>query len=329
MKFTILATLLFPFLTFAQSYTVTPARNGYVVLKSGERKEGDLRLKIVDRKDTTEIRYKGKNKEKGKYTRDQVVEFRVDPLKIGEVKNDYNEAYRNFNPGTIYFDSGEKLEGQVAGRKKEPHESNFKNFGPVAVKYANENEEITMWWASGKRITYYIQQISGADHHYVNVYDNFVKVENPNGRFSYFRNPRPTHVNESATNLAVAVASSVEEELAKSLAAAAASNSYSELKSSGATDAEASANSLIAAMNVANEVDKAFDVENADNIYYKEYYIIDNKEQTRSIVYKKNIDAVIKTLLKGCEIDEKTINKVANVKELEEVMTFLETNVCD
>lgn len=315
---------LLPLLAFGQSYTVTPARNGFVVLSSGDRKEGEIRLKIVDRKDTTEIRYKGANKEKATYSPDQLKDFGTDPYLISEVKNNNKDQELNFHPGYILLWNGEKREGKVAARKKEPNESHFKNFGPVAVNYANEKDEITMFWAEPGQVTYYVQVIDGVEHHYIHLEEYFLPIGSPKGRFSYFRNPDPTHVREGLTNLTKGIAAQVTNDMATRVAATEFLESY-----------KATGNYTLAAMN-ADEIKEKnearlerLEAEGEGVIFFEEYFIIDNKERTRSVVYKKNIAEVLTTLLNGCNLDEKAINKVSDVKELEEVMVFLEKSACN
>lgn len=324
-KLTILL-LLLPFLAMGQSYTITGFTKGFVVLKSGERKDGQVGYRIsTPDGDTTLVRFKaGKFKEK--YTPDQLSDF-GSTLLISDMKNNYGDESKNFHPGYIFLSDGQKIEGRVAGRKKEPHESQYKNFGPLAVKFANEQDEVILHWANRKTVVYYVQIVGGKEHHYINLYDYFVKVENPDGRFSYFKNPLPTHINESATNLSKSMAAMVEQQATEIAAKAAAKKSFEVSQQKGID--QAVGNAAVAAMNAAETVQDVFRVENMEAIVYKEYFIVDNKNKTRSVVYKENIDDVLNAILDGCGLQEKIVNKVGKIKELPEVMIFLEENACD
>lgn len=318
--------LLVPSLGFGQSYTTTGFKKGYVVLTSGERKDGQVNYRIsTPNREILLIRFKA-GKFKASYQPDQLEDHGQIVL-IAEEKNNYKDATRNFNPGYIITDEGEKVMCRVAGRKKEPHESQYKNYGPVAVKVANENDEVSIHWANKRKVVYYVQEVEGKERHYINVYDYFVEVENPAGRFSYFKNPRPTHINESATNFTKSLAMAIEERTTKIAAAAAAKASFQADK--GKPTHLAVGNATIAAMNAAEAVQGAIDVEGADDILYKEFFIVDNKKQTRSVVYKENINDVLSALLEGCGVDENTTKKASNVKELTDIMGFLEKNACD
>ncbi|SMD34693.1 hypothetical protein SAMN04488029_2142 [Reichenbachiella faecimaris] len=326
MKFTAFILLLLPTLVFGQSYTTTGFKPGYVVLNSGERKDGEVNYRVsTPDREILMIRYKN-GKDKANYYPDELQDHGQTVL-IADEKNNYSDVSRNFNPGYVILSDGSKIEGKVAGRTKEPHESQYKNYGPVAVKYANDKDEVTKYWANKKEVLYYVQSINGKETHYINLYDYFVEVGNPTGRFSYFVNPRPTHINESATNLSKNLAALAEEQATKLAASAAAKKSF-EIDQNKGTDA-AVGNATIAAMNAATAVQDAIDVEGADDILYKEYFIVDNKNKTRSVVYKKNIDQVLNALLDGCGLDEKIVEKTGSIKELTEVMGFLEENACN
>ena len=82
-------------------------------------------------------------------------------------------------------------------------------------------------------------------------------------------------------------------------------------------------------MNATEAVQDAVKVEDMEAIYFEEYYIVDNKKMTRSVIYKKNVDQVLNAILEGCGLEEKIVNKVGKMKELTEAMVFLEENICD
>lgn len=314
-------------LSSGKEVIITNWIRGTVELNSGLKREGEIQLKVVET-DTVEIRFRKKGEKKAKYTRAEVSRFKG-VLLIGDVKSDYKDESKNFHPGYMLLQNGERWDGKVAARIKEPHESQYKNHGPIAVKFANENGEVSFWWAKAKEVEYYVQVVNGQENHYVAVFDNYLKVGNPTGRFSYFRNTRPTHIREGMTNMAKGAAQSVTDEIAKSVAEAAAKKSMEASLAQGKSLGEAMGNAVVAATNTAGAIQDAVEVDDAGGIYFREFYIVDNKKQTRTIVYKKNIDEVLNTLLEGCGLEEKIVNKVGKIKELEEVMIFLEQNACD
>ncbi|TRX58203.1 hypothetical protein FNH22_14160 [Fulvivirga sp. M361] len=309
--------------------TTTNYIKGYVVLSSGQRKDGKISLKVVNT-DTVEIRYQGNNKEKMKFKRLDLLDYGPANLLLSEVKNDYKDVSKNFHPGYIILKDGQKKTGKIASRKRDVKESDgTKVYGPIGVKYVGENDEVIEYRGKTFTVSYYMQNIGGEEQHYLNVYGTYIRVFNPRGRFSYYRNSRPTHVREGTTNLVKGVAESAQQELAESAAKGAAKRSFERSMKNGEDLGTAIGNATVNAQKAANEIQGAVNFDDAGGLYFKEYFIVDNKHNTQNLVYKKNIKEVLNTLLEGCGLDEKIVNKSSKIKELEEVMAFLEENACD
>ncbi|WP_370088793.1 hypothetical protein [Ekhidna sp.] len=301
---------------------------GYVVDGSGKEYEGEIQLKIVNT-DTTEIRYKGPNKEKLKFDRMKILDYGPAKLLVSEVKNDYKNEIQNFHPGYIVLSNGKKVEGMVASRKRELAESDgTKMLGPIGVKFADESEEITEYMGADFEVSYYMQNINGEEYHFVNAHGVYVTVENPNGRFSYFRNPKPTHVREGATNLTRYAVEEVTEELAEEAAQATAQKSFESSMNSGESLSTSVGNATADAMNVYNGIRGAVNTEDM-TITFREYYIVDNKTGQSELVYKKNVEEVLNKFLGDCGVTSSEIEEVARVTELDNVMVFLKENACD
>ncbi len=307
---------------------VTNFIKGYVELTNGIRKDGEVQLKILNG-DTVEIRFKPNGGKKEKYPRNQVAKF-YGVVLLKDIKNDFKKPFKNFHPGRIFLDDGEERPGKVAMRVREANEHDgSKIYGPIGVKYANDRDEVTFYTAKGSNIVYVIQSINGKDNHYIKVGRQFISVGNPTGRFSYFKNPNPTHVREGTTNFTKTAVQEVGQEIAEEAAKAAAERSLKESQKRGEDLGTSIGNATVAAMNTANEVNELFTPDEDGAIYFEEYYIIDNEKQTRSIIYKKNVDEVLHELLAGCGVEDK-IKEVSNgIKELTKVMIFLEENICD
>ncbi len=308
---------------------VTNSIRGYVELVSGKRLEGMIQLKVLN-EDTVEVRIvPNGEKKKQKYLRSEIMSF-AGVMMLQDLKNDYKNPIKNFHPGSIYLESGEEKNGKVAmGMREAVEHDGSKIYGPIRVKYANDKDEVTITDAEGSNIIYVVQNVGGQEKHYIKVGRQFIPVGNPNGRFSYFRNPNPTHIREGATGLSQAAAQRVEDEAAAALAKAAAKESFERSQNAGKDLGESVGNATVAAMNATEAVQDAVKVEDMEAIYFEEYYIVDNKKMTRSVIYKKNVDQVLNAILEGCGLEEKIVNKVGKMKELTEAMVFLEENICD
>ncbi|MEO9483208.1 MAG: hypothetical protein ABJG47_07170 [Ekhidna sp.] len=307
---------------------VTNFIRGYVELTNGTRKDGEIQLKVLNG-DTVEIRVKPTGGKKEKYPRDQVAKF-YGVILLKDVKNDFKKPFKNFHPGKLFLENGDEKTGKIAMRVREADEHDgTKIYGPIGVKYANENDEVTTHMAASNRVVYLIQTINGTDYHYIRVGRQFISVGNPTGRFSYFKNPNPTHAREGTTNLTKVAIQEVGEAIAEEAAEAAAKRSLEESQKRGEDFGQSIGNATVAAMNTANEVNELFTPDEDGAIYFEEYYIVDNEKLTRSIVYKKNVDEVLYSLLEGCGVDDKIPGVTNGIKELTEVMIFLEENVCN
>ena len=340
MKKLITILLILPFIASAQwtasstmrggkgTTIVTNSIRGYVELAGGKRLEGMVQLKVLN-EDTVEVRIvPNGEKKKQKYTRTEVASFAGVKM-LQDEKNDFKIQWKNFHPGKLFLENGDEWIGKVAMRAQVDFDYQGSKFGPQAVKFANENDEVTQYSAQKSNIIYVIQTIDAEENHYIKVNQYFIEVGNPKGRFSYFRNPNPTHVREGATGLSQAAAQRVEDEAAAALARAAAKESFERSQNAGKDLGESVGNATVAAMNATEAVQDAVKVEDMEAIYFEEYYIVDNKKMTRSIIYKKNVDEVLNAILEGCGLEDKIVNKAGKMKELTEAMVFLEENICD
>lgn len=308
---------------------VTNSIRGYVELVGGKRMEGMVQLKVLN-EDTVEVRIvPNGEKKKQKYLRADVASF-AGVMMLQDLKNDYKNPVKNFHPGTIYMENGDEKKGRVAmGMREATEHDGSKVYGPIRVKYANDNDEVSVEMAVNTNIVYVIQTINGIDTHYIKVGRQFIVVGNPTGRFSYFKNPNPTHVREGTTNFTKAAIQEVGQEIAEEAAKAAAKKSLEESQRRGEDLGQSIGNATVAAMNTADVVNELFTPDEDGAIYFEEYYIVDNKKMTRSIVYKKNIDEVLSSLLEGCGVDDQIPGVTKGTKELTEVMVFLEENICE
>lgn len=329
-----------PVLVFGQ-YTVRSKTNsgkkeiittnyikGYVVDGNGKKFDGEIALKVVNT-DTTEIRYKGSGKEKMKFDRMTVMDYGPARMRISEVKNDYKNPIQNFHPGYILLANGDKKEGKVASRKRSLAESDgTKVLGPIGVKYAGDDNEIYEYKGNEFEVSYYVQNINGTEYHFVNAHGVYVPVYNPKGRFSYFRNTKPTHVRKGATNLTRYAVDEATKELAEEAAKKVAQKSIEKSMNNGESIGNALGNATTSAMNTYNGIRGAVNTEDM-SITFREYYVVDNQTGKNEIVYKKNVEEVLSKLLEGCNVSGDAIKGAAKMTELESAMVFLEENACD
>lgn len=311
---------------------VTNWIRGYVINGNGEKQEGEIQLKIVNG-DTTEVKLKGADGKKVNFMRSEIKGYDA-ILLVTDVKNDYKDPSRNFHPGYVLYRDGIKKEGQVATLKKtlsdiEVDDEKLRTYGPWGVKYADADLEITIYKALETDIIYFVQVIDGEDTHYINYGGSFLEIHNPTGRFSYFRNPRPTHLREAMTEIAKGAAQELVNEASKEIAQAVAKKSLEKSKKNGDDMFESMGNSTIAAMEAYELTQNVFNVEDAGGIYFIEYVVVDNENATKKIIYKKNIREVVAEFLSGCEVSDDLIKEEIDMNNLEYVMEFLEAEMCD
>ncbi len=301
---------------------------GYVITNSGEKKVGEIMLKIVNT-DTTEIKLKMADKTKFKYKRLDLAEFGPEQATLSEVKKTFKNEEKNFHSGYVILKSGEKKEGKVATKKIEAANwDGTKRWGPIGVQLANTEDKITIYMAKDFGASYYMQKLPSGEIHYLNVNGVFVEVKNPNGRFSYYRNPNPTHIRKGATHLGQSVIQSAADEASEALVKGAAKRSFKKSMDSGQSLSQSLSNATIDAARVANETQGLIEFKEDEGLYFKEYYIIDNEYSTKSLVYKKNVKEVLSDLLASCGLEDLIDKKANSIKELEEIMGFLEKNIC-
>ncbi len=307
--------------------TTNPIK-GYVITNSGEKKAGEIVLKIVNN-DTTEVKLKMADKTKFKFKRQDLAEFGPEQATLSDVKKTFKNEEKNFYAGYVILKSGEKKEGKVATKKIEAAVwDGTKIWGPIGVQLADAEDKITLYMAKDFDASYYMQKLPSGEKHYLNVNGVFVEVKNPNGRFSYYRNPNPTHIRKNVTKIVKSGVELAVNEASEALTKEAAKQSFEKSINSGKNLNQSLSNATIDAARVRNNTQGLVEFSEDEGLYFKEYYIIDNKHNTSSLVYNKNVKEVLSDLLASCGLEDLIDKKANSIKELEEIMGFLENNIC-
>ncbi len=147
----------------------------------------------------------------------------------------------------------------------------------------------------------------------------FVEVHSPDKVVSFYKNPLPTHCNESATNLANSL---------KDVGAAAKAQ-Y--------TAAQITADDKISTEQKKQKIAQTYEnYESASSfpncsVYYDEYIIAIKGTNKKYLIYKDNIDEMVSSLVIGCEDMNrwyKQVRKYNSVRVIEEFVNFLNENNC-
>jgi hypothetical protein len=184
----------------AKTTVVTQWTHGYVQKISGDRLEGKIQLKVVNR-DTVEVRYKSSGKEKFEFPRDQVKSFgrMIDPSQHS------NNPRNNFQPGYVLLKNGNRLEGKIRLVVTEVITGAQASF-PNAVEFSDASNNLTDFFAyqaQGAAFT-----INDSEVSYESYKTGFLELL-AKGKLNLMPNPYPTTQAEFATDMAKAVDSSM------------------------------------------------------------------------------------------------------------------------
>ncbi|MEQ6121074.1 hypothetical protein [Reichenbachiella sp. MALMAid0571] len=270
--------------------TTTQYDDGYVILNTGDRKEGLLQLKIVNN-DTTEIRIKFEDKSKAKFSRYDVSEFGLNSMTTDDIREAKNPV-KNFHPGYLILESGEKVEGKVACRNVE-NEIN-QSFVKTKIMLENSNGEVTIYTPENLKLAF--QSIEDMDV----IHEKYktVMVERIlTGKFIVMRNPFPTTKNEFASALAESTKDDLNEELVK--------------------ESFKSGNDL-------NEIKENYEtIDSAEiNIFQKEYLVKKSGMEDYLILTKKNYKDWATNAFRDCSDD----NSHLRYNNIEEALAYYNQN---
>lgn len=259
--------------------TTTKYDPGYVVMKNGTKKSGDISLKVVNT-DTVEIRMKTANG-KTKYARSDIQSFGLDKMKatgtdLAGIQRE--EPVKNLQPGYVILANGDKIEGKVAMRNTadgayqawKKHYAVFEKQDGTGAKYMAEELLKTAQMIQGKEVV----------HH---SYKGLLLLEMGSGGLVYTRHPFPTIENRMAS---MAVSQTANQ---------AVYDAENDLREKGA-EVESSGAAVGA-------------------IYFKEYMAKKSGDTEWTIFNKKNYSELGPVFFKGCGMDEKMMRKWGKVKE--------------
>ena len=146
----------------------TKPRNGYVITRNGSKTEGELQLKRVDGR-LAEFKLKASSG-KMKLTPAEVANYGL-MMTISELTKNGDKVYkdeaRNFHGGSVTLKNGNKLNGQIAFRKKDYINPNKPGMGFKydGIFFAEKIDDYLKTY-SNSELAYVTQSINGRDLNY-------------------------------------------------------------------------------------------------------------------------------------------------------------------
>lgn len=317
-------------------------REGYVILTSGKRFEGELR---VQKRDEELWNFQVKTADsKDKFKADEVSKFGLN-VSASEVKQaNLAKTDATYFPGTVTTSSGEKI-GEVAIVKT--------SFYSEKILFKSDSGEFSEFTPSSASA--FTQEKDGATIKYASIEGAFLEDEFDGSTFRLYRNPKPTTINKFATGL---VKTGVE----AGTQAAASEISYRDEKKN---DYVSNLDSVIRVSDKAqlvelrdklvqlggyssvDEMNDRSDNESLKNnvnaielaiagkefsesdqgIYNQEWIILNKGTEEKTVVYKGDFNELIEPLLFGCyeylsleKSDQKEFQKWKNLKSTVEYL---------
>lgn len=228
--------------------------------------------------------------------------------KLGKSKKDDE---KNFQPGYVAFSDGTRQQVQIARARRA-------NRG----FYTLDDQGRFRAYYGTKTVDYFTQNIDDREVRYKRIRNRYEVWHQPDQMFSYAVNPYPTHVRKGLTKFVQGVTEATVETVTDELIEAGAKRQIR----SGANVMDVAQNAI--------ELDEGLSVDFSDTeggIYFDEY-IIFKKGGPSSIIYTKNIDTYISSIITKCDnftaLDSKEIKRLGNIDKLDETITFLNQNGC-
>ena len=222
-----------------------------------------------------------------------------------------NNDEKNFQPGYIMFNDGTKKELRIARARKV-------NRGFYTL---DGNGQFKAYYGDPK-VAYFTQNIDGQEVRYRRIKKRYEVWHQPESDFSYCVNPYPTHIRKGLTKFVQGVTSAAVEIATDELIEAAAEKAIRE------------GGNIRSVVDNAIEMDEGLTVDysSTEGGIYHDEYIIFMKSGKAWIVYTKNIDEFISSVLTNCDnfssIEKKNIRQLGNIDKLDETITYLNQNGC-
>jgi hypothetical protein len=168
-----------------------------------------------------------------------------------------------------------------------------------------------------------------------------VEVMEPTGKYSYYRNPKPTHLRKALTNFVKGVITTVTDVgagmLAREVAASAVKSELRNSRSIGSI-ADAPATAMRAAGAAANSAAVSLQVtqglvqfDEEGGIFHEEWIIVNNANQEKTAVYSGNIEQLAGRMLQACAkyptLSQSELTRLLRVDNIAELVKWL--NHCD
>ena len=244
----------------------------------------------------------------------------------------FKDPTRNLQNGYVIQNNGQKLEGRIAQGR-----SNF--------TFVSTENKLEIYSAANPVFSYFIQSINGIDRRFISQEHGIrafsgsgyeiTEVLQPFGKFSFYRNAKPTHLKKGLTGLAKGAINTVTD--AGRVAAAnevAKQEVKEELQNSGGGSDAISSAAIAGAESQAETLELTegmIDVDDEGGIYHKEWIIVNNNSNEKIVVYKDNDTEVLNDLLKSCSkfqlLSKKEVMQLTDIDNLEDAVKFL--NSCN
>lgn len=238
------------------------------------------------------------------------------------------DPFRNLQDGYLMFEGNKKLVGKIAAAP--PSTIYFLGADGIPVRYK----------ASSKELLYYVQTLKEKDYQFVGFRNRssvteipfiFLKIEAPFSKYSYYKNPYPTHVRKGATKWGAGLANTISSEINEEMDYHGVERTASsiEVDTDQKSNTSPIANYKQHTIRSTQFVDA--DKNSGEGIFFDEYIVFQNDGETAHLIYQKNDEEVLKKLLSNCKdfqtLDEKKQIRLTKVEFISEAIRYL--NSCE
>ena len=159
--------------------------DGFVVLPGGERKDGQIQIKVMNDVDTVEVRFRADDKAKDKlvYARNEIERFGLKEDLATDFAQKQN-PFLNFQPGYVVLRDGTRLNGRVAAVARP-----MVGWWLTMARYTDSTDKVSE--LSPAQVRFYVQRVDGGDHVFESYADGYFE-RLADGDLVLIRNPRPT-----------------------------------------------------------------------------------------------------------------------------------------
>ena len=218
-----------------------------------------------------------------------------DNVMEGLTSAEVEDPLSRLQPGYVSLIDGTKLKGRIASRTR-------------SIWVELENGKLSKYGSTDEDLDYYVQRLNGKDLKFVPMLGRdkwgrtdhfFIEIQSHDQRYALYRNPYPTHVKKMLTRtISYAANKAMQEGREKFNEAAVRQAASSTYDKTG--DVEASIKAARDTYAVIPPDMLRVRAGKDEGIFFQEYVIMDNRDQTKHLVYPKNDRDVLTGLLQEC-----------------------------